>query len=267
MSDETRVTQKAAIGSDTTQIATQNNYYGLNAQEASKVAIDLFMENFPKLKEEAAKIARERADELINEVIIRLSENGKVDFSEFGDPDMQYVLIKSQQEYARFGTQELLNILSDLLINRINYNEDQYLKLLLDEAFEVARSLTSTHLNYLSHIFMCKNVKSEAIQSIDDLKELLDYICLQCPIPKNVRNSIPFLYMMRLLLLELGAPEEYYSKSYGFDKKAIKEIMPDSIKEISGDYGVSPLGKLLAIINLENKTACRFDKKEWLKSI
>ncbi len=267
MSDETRVTQKAAIGSDTTQIATQNNYYGLSAKEATKMAIDMFLENFPKLQEEAAKTARERADELINEVIIQLNEKGKVDFSEFSDPDMQYVLLKSQQEYARFGTPELLKILTDLLINRINYNEDQYLKLLLDEALDVAKSLTPTHLDYLSHVFFCKNLKLKGIKTIDDLKKHLEYISLQCPIPKETKKTVPFLNMMRLLLIDLDTPEHRYSITYSLPEKLIKEIMPDSQKEIHPDYGLSPLGILIAIINLENKTKYRFDKKIWLTNI
>ena len=47
MSDETKIIQKAALGSDTTQIGEQNNYYGMTAEEASNLAIKLFMDNFP----------------------------------------------------------------------------------------------------------------------------------------------------------------------------------------------------------------------------
>ena len=39
MSDETKIIQKAALGSDTTQIGEQNNYYGMTAEEASNIAI------------------------------------------------------------------------------------------------------------------------------------------------------------------------------------------------------------------------------------
>ena len=34
MSDETKVIQKSALGSETTQIGEQNNYYGMTAEEA-----------------------------------------------------------------------------------------------------------------------------------------------------------------------------------------------------------------------------------------
>lgn len=66
MGDNTTITQKAAIGSDTIQIGTQNNNYynGLTPTQASQLAINLFMDNFPKLQEAAMKTVQERVNEL-----------------------------------------------------------------------------------------------------------------------------------------------------------------------------------------------------------
>ena len=100
MSDETKIIQKAALGSDTTQIGEQNNYYGMTAEEASNLAIKLFMDNFPRLQEEAKKIAKERAEELCKNIVDKLKKQGKTNFSEFSDPDIQYILNKSHQENA-----------------------------------------------------------------------------------------------------------------------------------------------------------------------
>ena len=96
MSDETKIIQKAALGSDTTQIGEQNNYYGMTAEEASNLAIKLFMDNFPRLQEEAKKIAKERAEELCKDIVDKLEKQGKTNFSEFSDPDIQYILNKSR---------------------------------------------------------------------------------------------------------------------------------------------------------------------------
>ena len=74
MSDETKIIQKAALGSDTTQIGEQNNYYGMTAEEASNLAIKLFMDNFPRLQEEAKKIAKERAEELCKNIVDKLKK-------------------------------------------------------------------------------------------------------------------------------------------------------------------------------------------------
>ena len=74
MSDGTKVIQKSALGSDTTQIGEQNNYYGMTAEEASNLAIKLFMDNFPRLQEEAKKIAEERAEELCKNIVDKLKK-------------------------------------------------------------------------------------------------------------------------------------------------------------------------------------------------
>lgn len=58
MSDETKIIQKAALGSDTTQIGEQNNYYGMTAEEASNLAIKLFMIIFPDCKRKQKRLLK-----------------------------------------------------------------------------------------------------------------------------------------------------------------------------------------------------------------
>lgn len=95
MGDNTTITQKAAIGSDTIQIGTQNNNYynGLTPTQASQLAINLFMDNFPKLQEAAMKTVQERVNELIREIVSKIEKNHAGDYSAFSMPDMQYILL------------------------------------------------------------------------------------------------------------------------------------------------------------------------------
>lgn len=267
MSEDLKVIQKAAVGSDTTQIANQNNYYGMTAEEASNLAIKLFMDNFPKLQEEARKIAEERAEELCKNVIAKLERQGKKDFSDFSDPDIQYILNKSHQEYARFGTDTLFDLLSELIINRINFNNDFYIKIILDEAVDIVKSLSEAHLNYLSLTFLCKQVKLQYINSVEALKNHCEYICSKLPVPDNIEDSIPYLIMLRLFTLSLGGAAETYSENYNLDLNKVKEILPSMMHSIPADYMLSPVGIIIAIINIHNKTDFRLDFKIWLKSV
>lgn len=267
MSENTRVTQKAGIGSDTTQIATQNNYYGMSGEDASKLAIKLFQENFPILQEEAKAVAEQRVDEFCSRIINELVEHGKNDFSEFSDPDMQYVLYKAQQEYARFGTDDLLEILSKILVERVRYNDNQYMKIILDEAIEVAKVLKPEHLNYMTLIFFCKQVVFKEVKSKDTLKEHLEYICSVLPVPSDIHLCCPFLNMMRLLELQLGYATQKLSEKYKIEKEIVEEIAPEEIQKIPGDYALSPVGIVIAIINAQNKTKYQFDYKKWIKNI
>lgn len=267
MSNETRIVQKAALGSDTIQIGNQNNYYGITPEKASELAIKLFMDNFPKLQEDAKRVAKERAEELCKNIITNLEKQGKNDFSEFSDPDMQFILNKSQQEYARFGTDTLRELLCEIIINRINYNSDYYMKIILDEAVDVVKSLSVVHLNYLSLIFLCKQVKMSNINSIEALKDHCEYICSKLPVPDNIGNCVPFLNMLGLFTISLGNASQVYSKCYGLELEKVKEILPSMMYSIPGDYMLSPIGIVIAIINAQNKTDFSLDFKIWIKPI
>ena len=95
-------------------------------------------------------------------------------------PDIQYILNKSHQEYARFGTQTLHDLLSDLIVNRINYDNDYYMKILLDEAVEIVKSLSEVHLNYLSLIFLCKETRMNSINLLIYLKNIVNIFAQKC---------------------------------------------------------------------------------------
>lgn len=253
MNEDIKITQKAAVGSDTVQIANQNNYYGMTAEEASSLTIKLFMDNFPKLQEEARKIAEERVEELCKNIIDKLDRQGKKDFSEFSDPDVQYILNKSHQEYARFGTDTLYELLSDLIVYRINYNNDYYMKIILDEAVDIVKSLSEAHLNYLSLIFLCKHIKFSKINSIEKLEENCEYICSKLPVPGSIKESIDFLNMLRLFTLGLGSADVIFSKRYNLDLNKVREKLPSMMYSVPGDYMLSPVGIAIAIINIQKK--------------
>lgn len=264
MNQETKVIQKTGINSEATQIATQNNYYGLTPEEATKIAMDLFYENFPKLQEEARKVVEERAEAFCNTVIDKLTSNGHSDFSEFKDPDLQYVLNLAQNEFARFGTDELLQTLSDIIITRVQYNNHHQLKVLLDKTIEIASFLSVDNLNYLTTIFYCKHLKRYTVRSIDDLKGLLEEVCHYFPVIGNAEQYYQLISPFNLFILYLGQADEVLSKTYNIDRDSIKQIMPKQFYKIHADYGLSPLGKILAIINNNSKSNNKIDLYRFL---
>ena len=269
MSEENKIIQSSVLGSGTTQIGEQNNYNinnsGITPVQAAEIATKLFLDNFPKLQEAAMNEARRRADEFCKELIRKLQKQDNVDYSAFIDPDVQFCLNKAQQEYARFGTEQLRDLLSDIIVKRINYNNDSYMKIIFDEAIEVAKFLSNAHLNYLSLIFLCKHVIFPGIKTIDDLEKHCLNICSSLPIPENIEQSISFLNMMRLFTIGIGTPAENYSKKYHLKESDVKKILPKEMNSITFDYGLTPVGIAIAIINIHNKTNLKLDYKIWLK--
>ena len=153
MENMLNVEQRAAIGSNTTQIGEQTNYYGISPEKAAAITIDLFMTNFPKLTEIAKEVAEKRMHEFCEQIFQKM-KNEKVDnYNAFSDPDMQFILYEAQKDYARIGTKELLDVLSNLITQRVKADDDFIFKMLLDKAIAVAKYLLPGHLDFLSVIF------------------------------------------------------------------------------------------------------------------
>ena len=267
MPDTVEVNQKAAIGAQNTQIAYQENnqtiQVGMSAEQASKIAIDLFMDNFPRLQQIAEKTALQRVNQFCESTIQQLIKDGISDFCSFSDPDVQYVLLNAQKDYARFGTEEMLETLGHLISKRIKYDSDFYLKIIIDKALSIVNMLTPQQIDLLSLLFICKHVKFGDITDIGSLQKHFDYVS-NVFIPSDI-FAFQFLNDMGCLSLRLMDISENYATIYQLKKVDVERILPEKIRKLSGDYGLSYVGIILAIINAEKKTSYRFDPHIWIK--
>lgn len=255
------IDQRATMGSNVTQIAVQNN--GMQPQEACQLALNLFMDNFPKLQQIAADIARERVDEFCRTTIEKLQHASVKDYSAFTDPDVQYVLYDAQKNYARFGTQQMLETLTDLVANRVTNNDDFVLKITIDKAISIASMLTPKQLDYLSLLFLCTRVKIHHVQTLEDLNSFLNRMCdIFSVSPYDA--SITYLAMLGCLQISLPQPVKSLARTYGFSETDVKNICPQLVKDLQTDYGISDIGIMLAITNIEQKTSYTFDPHSWI---
>lgn len=255
------IDQRATMGSNVTQIAVQNN--GMQPQEACQLAINLFMDNFPKLQQIAADTARERADEFCRTTIEKLQHANVRDYSAFTDPDVQYILYDAQKNYARFGTKQMLGTLTDLVANRVTNNDEFILKVTIDKAISIASMLTPKQLDYLSLLFLCTRVKIHHVHSLDDLESFLKRICDMFP-TSPYDTSITYLAMLGCLQISLPQPVKDLAMAYGFTETDVNNICPQRVKDLRTDYGISDIGIMLAITHIEQKTSYTFDPHNWI---
>lgn len=257
----TNVEQKSSFGSETTQIATQNNYYGMTPNEACNMTMKLFQDNFPVLEQKAVAAAKKKAEELMKKVIEKLEKDNVRDYSPFGEPDVQYVFLEAQKSYARFGTEDKLSLISKLLSHRItNNNEDSTYKVLLDKAIEITPLLTEEQTDYISLLFLTTKVKFDSIKELTQLDAHFKYISnVFC---KSNPDAIAYLNTLGCLQMALINICNHYSDAYGFLKEDVEKICPNNIKKFDGDYTTSPIGSLIAMVNIEQKTHFRFNNKE-----
>lgn len=263
MSDIIEVTQKSAPASNSTQIGIQ--YVGMTPEQAARQTIDIFMDNFPKLQAIAQDTAEQRATELCNEILKKLEDKQVRDFTAFTQPDVQFILYEAQKNYVRFGEKEVIKILTELVVNRIQNDEKGHFKRIIDNAIIVASELSSTELDCLSALFILTKVRFSNIKNIEDLKEFFNYISSIF----NLENiefvpKVSYLNFKGCLQIELPNISKIQSELYNLDQNKVEENMPQGIKQFGTDYGVSEIGIILGLINAEQKSKYRFNPHIWI---
>ena len=159
------------------------NNYGMSYTETKALCMDLIKQEIAKLSIEAAEKAKNREERLNNKLFDLLEEIKVKDseaLNELKNPDMQYSFIEAQLANIRVGTEELENILSNLLKERILEKERTTLQIALSEAIKVSPLLLPVHLNILSLVFIFKYTVRNTIVNEQTFIEYFNRILSSC---------------------------------------------------------------------------------------
>lgn len=179
--------QKGGTGSVSIQAGKDISIkYGINYEDAKKIAKDVFEENFIQLQNIAKKVAFERASALIEDFLRELKKRSSESVQVLQEPDMQYQLFFAQKEYARSGDENLSEILVDLLVERAKEYEHSILQIVLNEAISTVPKLLPTHLDILSIVFL---IKYTQLSNISDLSTLKKFLNLHTHFVKNISTN------------------------------------------------------------------------------
>ena len=234
----------------------------MTAEDVARTITQIFLDNFPRLQKIAEETAQRRIDELSSEILKMLEKQENKNYGAFSDPDIQFILWNTERDYARFGKREMLEILASLISNRVNKNEDYYMKTIIDRALEIVNYLTPQLLDYLSVLFILKQVHLGSVNTIDSLQRELQYM-EGIFFPSGI-ESTSLLNALGCIDLILGEPTESLAKTYDLNLAEVKSIYPQKFNVIHSDYGTSHIGTILAIINCENKTHYKFNPETWI---
>ena len=120
--------------------------------EARQIALDVFKANALELAGIARDVAESRVNEITERYLGDLLRRNPAALASFRDPDMQYAIFMAQREYARSGSEELEQMLVDLLVERATATD--LVRIVLNEAITVAPKLTAPQLDTLSLILL-----------------------------------------------------------------------------------------------------------------
>lgn len=160
-----------------TQINTQtgdvNINYGLRYEELQSLVNTLLENNFPKLQQIAKEAAKDNVEKFAKTFFEKAKELNKEEQAKFTDPDIQFALTKAIEANARKDSDELRNILSSLMIKRVQNDQNDLKRIVLNEAIFTINKLT---VNELKIITLCFIVGYTADKSIQDFASFNNYL-------------------------------------------------------------------------------------------
>lgn len=168
--------QKQESGDSSTNLQGKNITInqGISYTDAKEIALDVYKTNFIQLSQEAAELARARAEELTDNFLIKLKEENEAAVSEMNTPSMQAALYEAQKQYAKTGDKNLEGLLVDILVERASTPERNIHQIVLDESLTVASKLTIEHMDALTVNFLLSKTRNHALINLDSISKHLE---------------------------------------------------------------------------------------------
>lgn len=149
----------------------EQHYHGLQVADVEPL-VQLFLEkHLPALREEATAVMRENAAEFLREFSSRLAATEKITQEAFAKPDSQVCFQEALKGSAEKGDQIDLALLADMVIGRLESDENPLLKLLYEDSVRVLPRLTGPHVAFLLYLVWMRNVRHVNFQSTAQLEQ------------------------------------------------------------------------------------------------
>ncbi|MHA7301474.1 LPO_1073/Vpar_1526 family protein [Pseudarthrobacter sp. MDT1-22] len=160
-------------GDSSTNYQAQGNitvHTGVSATEVYDITERVVKSNMKDL----VNLARETVDERINsfaeELGERLAQLPATHSAALSDPDVQYAISNAGIAYARRGTEELSEILLDLVSDRVVAPSDSLIATILNDAIEIAPRLTKGERAALAIIWTFLRTVNPGADSLENLR-------------------------------------------------------------------------------------------------
>ena len=136
---------------------SEHKHYSIDGEEADKYLLELFENNFPKLHNDAMKVATTCAEEMAVTVIAGVAAIDPNLISNFRRPNVQAALLSAQQSFAETGDPDtgtgdvaLGRLLSRLVVKLVTGPARNLNDIVTRRAIAIAPHLTREQVNSLS---------------------------------------------------------------------------------------------------------------------
>ncbi|EIV8473882.1 LPO_1073/Vpar_1526 family protein [Vibrio vulnificus] len=147
---------------------------GLSYSDCKEVALDVYKSNYLQLSNDAAALAYQRAEHLLDQLLEKLKEKQTENLAAFQDPGMQTAIYDAQKAFIRSGDEDLESVLVDLLQERFSSDKRNLKQIILDQALNVSSMLTSQQMDVLSLVFIFTRTHRHGIGTLEEFYQYLE---------------------------------------------------------------------------------------------
>ena len=152
-------------------------FYGMNYADVRNLCLDLIGEEINKAKQVALVEAQKRNDDLVSQILKKCANaNIKPDdmMRAFVEPSLQLDFIEAEKAYIKYGTTELKDLLSHLIVKRIKEPNHNLLQIVLGEAIKTSPLLLPSQINCLGLKFILGHTRRLTVNSHSSFAEYLN---------------------------------------------------------------------------------------------
>ena len=176
---ESKQVQKAGDGSQQVQMINPTIVMGIDEKRVREVCSEVAVETIKQCTQEASAVAIARIEKFTTDLIPRV-EKIENDFKSFSEPSFQFELRNAQKVAActdRDGDYELL---SELLVHRIEKGEERKAKASISKAIEIVDQIDDEALCALTVIYAINRwtvTSGNITQGLNVMNDLFSSIC------------------------------------------------------------------------------------------
>ena len=173
--------QNARDGSQQVQMINPTIVMGIDEKRVREVCSEMAVETIKQCTHEASAVAIERIEKFTIDLIPRV-EKIENDFKSFSEPSFQFELRNAQKVAACTDRECDYELLSELLVHRIEKGEERKTKASISKAIEIVDQIDGEALCALTLIYVIKNfaaVTGNISHGLNVMNDLLSSICYQ----------------------------------------------------------------------------------------
>ncbi|MCY1266030.1 hypothetical protein D9M68_325470 [compost metagenome] len=151
-------------------VIVEKHYHGLQLADVETV-VQLFVERqLPVLREEAMAAMKLQTQEFLREFAARLAQPNTVSQEAFSKPDSQVCFQEALKGSAEKGDQMDLALLADMVIGRLESDNDPLIKLVYEDAVKILPRLTGAHVAFLAYLTWMRIVRHNSLKRTEELE-------------------------------------------------------------------------------------------------